>query len=108
MESIYAWYLTLYRHKAQYNFYLVYTNFISEFKRLIFGPNTSRLYLEETTFLSSKGIYETSKDFTIIRLFGGEENPFLLPFYVSDRIFTEEMCRKYKTWVHFFYDRRKK
>jgi hypothetical protein len=45
MELVYAWYSTLYRNKAQYYFYPVHNNFISEFKKLIFGPNTSRLSL---------------------------------------------------------------
>jgi hypothetical protein len=36
LELVYAWYLILYKHKAQYNFYPVQKNFISEFKRLIF------------------------------------------------------------------------
>jgi hypothetical protein len=44
-----------------------------------------------TTFLSVKGAYETSEEFVIIRLFGSEEKPFLLLFYVSDRLFVEEM-----------------
>jgi hypothetical protein len=50
---------------------------------LIFGLSTSILSLEATTFLSRKGVYETSEEFNVIRLFGGEEKPFLLPFYVS-------------------------
>jgi hypothetical protein len=32
MELVYAWYSTLYKHKAQYNFYPVHKNFILEFK----------------------------------------------------------------------------
>jgi hypothetical protein len=58
LEPVYAWYLVLYIHKAQYNFYSVHKNFISEFKKLIFGNNTSRLSLEVATFLSGKGAYE--------------------------------------------------
>jgi hypothetical protein len=46
-------------------------------------------------------------EFTVIRLFGCEDNPFLLPFYVSDKIFFGEMCTQYKTWAHFFHDKRK-
>ena len=93
MEPVYAWYLSLYRHKAQNNFYLVHNNFISKFKKLIFGPSTSILSLEAATFLSRKGVFETSEEFTVIRLFKCEENPFPLPFYVSDKLFVEEMCK---------------
>jgi hypothetical protein len=49
-----------------------------------------------------------SKEFTVIRLFGSKEKPFLLPFYVSDKLFVGEMCRKYKTWAHFFHEKREK
>jgi hypothetical protein len=79
MEPFYAWYLAMCRHKSQYNFYLVHNNFISEFKNLIFGPCTSRLSLKSTTFLSGKGVFESSEEFTIIRLLGCEEKNFLLP-----------------------------
>jgi hypothetical protein len=29
------------------------------------------------------------------------------PFYVSYKLFIEEMCKPYKTWAHFFNERRK-
>jgi hypothetical protein len=59
---------------------------------LIFGLSTSILSLKASTFLFGKGFYETSEEFIVIRKFKGEENHFLLPFYVSDKIFDEEMC----------------
>jgi len=37
-----------------------------------------------------------------MRLYGFEGKPSLLPFYVSKKIFTIEVCRKYKYWAHFF------
>jgi hypothetical protein len=92
MEPIYAWYSTLYRHKTQYNFYLVHNNFISEFKKLIFVPNTSRPSLEVTTFLSSKGIYETSEEFIVILLFGGEENCLLFSHFMYWIEFSSMKC----------------
>jgi hypothetical protein len=42
LEPFYAWYSVLYINKAQYSFYPVHNNFISEFKKLIFGQSTSR------------------------------------------------------------------
>jgi hypothetical protein len=97
LEPVYAWYSILYRHKSQYSFYPVHNNFISEFKRLIFKQSTSRLSLEATSFLTGKGIYELSKEFIVIRIFGSKEKPFLLPFYTSDKLFVGEVCRQYKT-----------
>jgi hypothetical protein len=108
VEPVFAWYPALWRHKAQYYFYPVHNNFISEFKKLVFGPNTSRLSLEAATFLMGKGVFETTEYFSIIRLFGCEEKPFLLPFYVSDKHFVVEVCRQYKSWAHFFNEKRKK
>ena len=58
LDPVYAWYSVMYKHKAHYNFYSVHNNFISEFKKIIFGQNTSRLFLEATAFLSGKGVYE--------------------------------------------------
>ena len=58
LDPFYERYSILYKHKSQYSFYLVHNNFISEFKRLIFGHSTSRLSLEETSFLTGKWIYE--------------------------------------------------
>jgi len=84
LEPVYAWYLVLYRHKTQYNFYPIHNNFISEFKKIIFGQSTSSLSMEETIFLSRKRVYELFEEFTVIRLFGSKEKPFLLPFYTSD------------------------
>jgi hypothetical protein len=69
IEPIYASYSTLYRNKAQYNFYPIHNNFISEFKKLIFGLSMSILSLEAAIFLSGKGFYETFEEFTIIKLF---------------------------------------
>lgn len=87
LEPVYVWYSILYRHKSQYSFNPVHKNFISEFKRLIFEQSTSRLSLEVTSFLTGKWIYELSKEFTIIKIFGSKETPFLLPFYTSDKLF---------------------
>jgi hypothetical protein len=108
LEPVYAWYSVFYKHKSQYSFYPIYNNFISEFKKLIFGQSTSRLSLEATVFLSGKGVYELFKEFTVTRLFGSKEKPFILPFYTSDKLFVEEVCRKYNTWAHLFHDKRKK
>jgi hypothetical protein len=93
LEPVYTQYSVLYKHKSQYKFYSIHNNFILEFKKLIFDNNTSRLSLEEATFLFGKVSYEMFEEFTVIRLFGSKEKPFLLPFYVSDKLFVEEMCK---------------
>jgi hypothetical protein len=41
-------------------------------------------------------------------IFGCEEKPFLLPLYVSKKNFVVEDCIQYKTWDHFFNEKRKK
>jgi hypothetical protein len=102
------WYLTLWKHKAPYNFYEVQNDFLSTFKKLVYGPNTSRLSIEVVSFLAGKGIFETLDDFSFIRLYGFEEKPSLLPFYVSNKLFVIEVCKQYKFWAHFFNEKRKK
>jgi hypothetical protein len=94
VEPISVWYPTLWRHKYQYNFYVVRNNFISDFKKLIFGPTTSRLSLEVASFLAEKQIFETTEDFSLLRLFGFQ-------------LFVTEVCKQYKYWAHFFNEKRK-
>jgi hypothetical protein len=55
-----------------------------------------------------KGVFETTENFNIIRLFGSEEKPFLFSFYVSNKHFVVEVCKQYKSWDHFFNEKRKK
>jgi hypothetical protein len=81
---------------------------MSTFKKLIHGPTASRLSLEAASFLVEKGIFETLEEFNLLRLFGFQGKPFLLPFYVSDQLFVIEVCRQYKYWAHFFNEKRKK
>jgi hypothetical protein len=66
------------------------------------------LSLEAATFLVEKGIFETLEDFSFIRLYGFQGKPSLLPFYVSDKLFTIEVCKQYKYWAHFFNEKKKK
>jgi hypothetical protein len=92
MEPTFVWYLDLWRHKSQYNFYAIENGFMFSFKKMIHGPAASRLSLEASSFLTEKGIFETLEDFGLLRLFGFQGKPFLLPFYVSDRLFVIEVC----------------
>jgi hypothetical protein len=80
------WYSALWKQKAMYNFYEVHNAFISSFKKLIYGPKTSRLSLEETTFLDKKGRFEAMEDFNIIKIYCSHEKPSYLPYYVSDKM----------------------
>ena len=82
VESVFSWYPSLWRHKCQYYFYPVHTNFILEFKKLVFCPTTSSLSLEATTFLARKGFFETTEYLNIIRLYGCEDKHFFLLFYI--------------------------
>jgi hypothetical protein len=54
--------------------------FISSFKRLIYGPSTSRLSLEDASFLFGKEIFEAMENFSIIELYCSNEKPSYLPF----------------------------
>jgi hypothetical protein len=96
MEPTSVWYLDLWRHKSQYNFYAIENGFMFSFKKMIHCPAASRLSLEASSFLTEKGIFETLEDFGLLRLFGFQGKPFLLPFYVSDRLFVIEVCGEYK------------
>jgi hypothetical protein len=79
MEPVFVWYPTLWRHKAQYNFYPGHKKFISEIKKLIYGLDTSIMSLDVASFVSEKIIFETTEDFIILILFGFQKKPFFSP-----------------------------
>jgi hypothetical protein len=102
------WYQALWKQKATYHFYEVYNAFVSSFKKLIFGPKTSRLSLEASTFLDKKGSIESMEHYSVVRIYCSRERPLYLPYYVPDKMFVIEVARQYRFWVHFFHDKRKK
>jgi hypothetical protein len=85
----------------------VHNDFISSFKRLIYGSSTSRLSLEVAYFLVGKESFEAMENFSTIRLYCSHEKPSFLPYYISDRLFIVEVCKQYKFWAHFFNEKRK-
>jgi hypothetical protein len=58
VDPVTMMYQALWRHKVGHYFYEVYNNFVSKFKKLLFGDDTSRLSLEASTFLNGKGVLE--------------------------------------------------
>jgi hypothetical protein len=108
IDPVTMWYQALWRQKATYYFYEVYNEFVIVFKKLLFGENTTRLSLEATTFLNKRGTLEKMENYNVIRIFGSRESPFFLPYYISDKIFIIEVARKYRFWLHFFNEKRKR
>jgi hypothetical protein len=94
VDPVQTWYPALWRQKAMYHFYEVHNSFVSPFKKLIFGPSTSRLSLEATTFLDKRGSFKAMEHFSIIRVYCSKERPSYLPYYVSDKMFVAEVHRK--------------
>jgi hypothetical protein len=56
-----------------------------------------RFSRELTVFLAGKGVFENRDEFSYIRLYGFQGKPFLLPYYVCDKLFIVEVCRKYRS-----------
>ena len=108
IDPVTMWYQDLWRQKVTHYFYEVYNDFVSEFKKFLFGEDTSRLSLEASIFLDKKGIMEKMDNYNIIRIFYSHENSIHLPYYVSNKLFIIEVARQYKFWFHDFYERRKK
>ena len=88
------WYSTLWKQKAMYHFYEVHNEFIFIFKKLIFGPKTSRLPLEVATFLDKRGSFEAMEPFNIINIYYSHEKPLYLLYYVLDK---NVYCRSMQT-----------
>jgi hypothetical protein len=78
--------LTFVDEKVGHHFYEVYDNFMSEFKKLLFGEDTSRISLEASYFLNGKGILEKMDDYNIIKVFGSHKKRMFLPYYVSQKL----------------------
>jgi hypothetical protein len=62
-------YQALWRQKVIHCFYEVYNDFVSEFKKLLFGEDTSRISLEASIFLDKNRIPEKMDNYNIIRIF---------------------------------------
>jgi hypothetical protein len=86
----------------------VYNEFVTVFKKLLFGDNTSRLSSEAVTFLNKRGTLEKMENHNVIRIFCSRENPSFLSYYVSDKLFITEVARQYGFWLHFFHEKRKR
>jgi hypothetical protein len=93
IDPITFWYQALWRHKTPLFFYEVYTNFVSVFKNILLGKNTSRIFNQATIFLEKKGTIEQMENHSVIRIFFSKENPSFLPYHVSDKIFITEVTR---------------
>jgi hypothetical protein len=60
-------------------------------KKCLFGEDNSRLLLEASSFLNTKGVLEKMDNYNIIRIFRSHEKPLFLPYYVSDKLFIIEV-----------------
>jgi len=89
-----------------YHFDNVYDSFLSSFKKFMFGNNTSILSLEEEIFLEKKGNIESNEQYSILKVYCSRKSPIYLPFYVANKIFIVEVCKKYRFWANFFYERK--
>jgi hypothetical protein len=81
------WYQALWRHKAFFHFYEVFNDFVSVFKGIVFGKDTSRISSQATKFLDKSGTLEKMKNYNVIRIFGSKENHSFLPCHISDKMF---------------------
>jgi hypothetical protein len=86
VDPVTMWYQDLWKQRVSHNFYEVYSYFVSKFKKLLFGEDTSWLSLEDAYFLKGRGVLEKMENCNIIRVFCFVEKPIFLPYYISDKI----------------------
>ena len=106
--TLFVWYQSLWRQNTSIFFYEVYNKFVTVFKKLLFGDNTSRLSSEAVTFINKRGTLEKMENHNVIRIFCSREILSFLPYYVSEKLFINEVARQYGFWLHFFHEKRKK
>jgi hypothetical protein len=87
LDHVTIWYQALWRQRVNHHFYEVYYDFVSKFKKLLFGEDTSQLSMEAPTFLKGKGIIEKMEDYNITKVFYSIEKPIFLPYYISNKLF---------------------
>jgi hypothetical protein len=73
----------------------------------LLGENTSRIYEQDNKFLQKRGNIDQMENHSVIRILGSKENPYFLPYHVSDKLFITEVARQYNFWLHFFHEKRK-
>jgi hypothetical protein len=61
VDLVTMWYQDLWRQKVIHYFYEDYKDFVYAFMKIIFRENTSKLSLEASNFLDSKGILEKNE-----------------------------------------------
>jgi hypothetical protein len=108
IDLVTLWYQALWIHKTPLYFYEVYNDFVSFFKRLLLGENTSRISEQANRFLEKKGMIEQMDNHGVIRIFFFKENHSFLPDHVSNKLFITKVERQYKFSLHFFHEERKK
>jgi hypothetical protein len=69
IDPVIVWYQALWRQKNSIYFYEERNEFVTVFKKTLFGDNTSILSSEETSFLNKKGILEKKENYNFIRIF---------------------------------------
>jgi hypothetical protein len=85
VDPVTMWYEALRRQRVVKHFYEVYNDFVSTFKKLLFGEDTSRLSLEASVFLNTRGVLEKMDDYNIMRIFVLMRNLFffLIMFWIN-------------------------
>jgi hypothetical protein len=54
VDPVTMWYQDIWRQRGNHHFYELYYDFVSKFKKLLFGEDTSRISLEASSFLKGK------------------------------------------------------
>jgi hypothetical protein len=73
-------YQALWRQRVNHHFYEVYSDFVSKFKKLLFGEDTSQLSLETLAFLKGKRVLEKMEEYNVIMVFCSIKKTTFIPY----------------------------
>ena len=93
-DPVTFWYQALWRNKASHCFYEVFNDFVSVFKDLLLGKNAPRMSSQATKFLDRKGTFEQKENYSVIMIFGSNENHAFLPCYIMDKMFVTKIVKQ--------------
>jgi hypothetical protein len=77
----------LWKQKEPYHMYMIYDSFLGRCREILTRDVPNRITQEARNFLDGKGKLCIEDEHTYFQLFGFEGTPFLLPKFVTNRLF---------------------
>jgi hypothetical protein len=68
----------------------------------------SDCHLKHQLSWKKNGTIENMDNYNIVRMYCSHEIPLFLPYYILEKLFSIEVARHYRFWLHLFHEKRKR